>query len=327
MTPLLSITIPTWNREAYLKGALERITRQIAPFSDDIQLVVSNNASTDGTKALLDSFAADNPGIKLKVYHQDENTGYFGNFKKCRELADGKFVWLLSDDDYISEGVVAELMQVLKSNPDLGLVFLENWQGDSSTETLRHSATMNFSELLKLYAHRITLISSVIIRNNKEYDEFIYSTFDKNMFLGFIFLLYAVKDFPASVVLYGRGLNVSVAKYSFNVFVAWIDHMQAILQYVVQQNIITKEMREHFESSYLKIVVWDFYLKWKSGDKDKTLQYPDLEYVLKQTFSRNEVFQKMYSPFYPLPGAIIPAFWLIRKVFRKCRKIIRRVSK
>jgi hypothetical protein len=90
--PRLSILIPTRNRAAYLAGALSSARAQDLP---DIEIIVSDNASTDGTSALLAGLA----DPRVRTVRQEQDLGMVGNWNACLALARGDLVLVLSDDD------------------------------------------------------------------------------------------------------------------------------------------------------------------------------------------------------------------------------------
>ena len=54
--PLLSITIPTWNRAPILEIALSQLLPQLIEFKDSIELIISDNCSTDNTSEVINKF-------------------------------------------------------------------------------------------------------------------------------------------------------------------------------------------------------------------------------------------------------------------------------
>ena len=63
-------------------------------------------------------------------FKQVKNTGYYGNFKKCRELSTGDYFWLLSDNDYVANGLIDYLLDILINNKP-SFVFLKDWKHDA----------------------------------------------------------------------------------------------------------------------------------------------------------------------------------------------------
>lgn len=98
--PLVTIAISTYNRaDGYLREALESALAQTWA---DLEVVVSDNASTDGTRAYLEGIA----DPRLRVVRQPENLGANGNFNACLEAARGEWFLLLHDDDRLDPDMV-----------------------------------------------------------------------------------------------------------------------------------------------------------------------------------------------------------------------------
>ena len=95
---ILSICIPTYNRLPFLKELLPAILRQVDAGRDEVEVVVSDNASTDDTADYLRSLL--NPC--LRWWTNETNIGGDRNFLKCVAEAKGEYVWLFGDDLLIS---------------------------------------------------------------------------------------------------------------------------------------------------------------------------------------------------------------------------------
>ena len=110
LRPLLSITIPTYNRAAYLCELLDVLLPQLRGESR-VELLVSDNASSDGTPELLEGFAR--RGLLFRLLRNVENQGSDANFLRCLSEARGKYVWVLGDDDLVLPTAVADLLSLL----------------------------------------------------------------------------------------------------------------------------------------------------------------------------------------------------------------------
>ena len=110
--PLVSILIPTWNRVGMLRQALESAERQTY---EHVEIVVSDNASTDGTWPYLKDKAAANP--RLRVVRQPVNLGHAGNLRFLLRQARGSFVKFLDDDDLLLPFAVERLSEPLRRDP------------------------------------------------------------------------------------------------------------------------------------------------------------------------------------------------------------------
>lgn len=114
MEPILSICIPTYNRAQYLSQAIESVVEQISPLlSDKIEICVSDNASTDNTKEIVERYMSKN--ICRITYHINEvNIGADKNFLKVIEIAKGKYCWWLGSDDQLEDNSLDRILSVLQ---------------------------------------------------------------------------------------------------------------------------------------------------------------------------------------------------------------------
>ena len=120
MTSLISFCIPTYNGYRFIDDLLKSLLPQTSEISG-IEIIFSDDASTDGTFELLKSYEQKNPLIK--VYQNRKNLGMDKNFKKSIEYASGKYVWLSGQDDIFEIGALQKLLDVIKQNKDIGLVY------------------------------------------------------------------------------------------------------------------------------------------------------------------------------------------------------------
>lgn len=114
-SPILSVCIPTYNRDACLKQCLESVTVQFKDSSikNVVEVLVSDNGSIDNTKAVVEEFQKDFSNI---LYHKNpENVGFDRNALGLVERAAGKFVCFLGDDDAFFEGALSRILQQIES--------------------------------------------------------------------------------------------------------------------------------------------------------------------------------------------------------------------
>lgn len=111
----LTIAFPTYNRSGYLRRALESVIGQLAdvPAELTVALRVYDNASTDGTPAVCAELAAREP--RLEIVRRPENIGGDPNILSGLMDADGDFVWVFGDDDYLVAGALGLLCRLLVS--------------------------------------------------------------------------------------------------------------------------------------------------------------------------------------------------------------------
>lgn len=117
--PLASILIPTYNQAEYLAEAIQSALDQDY---DDLEIIVSDDASTDSTEELAQRFQL-HPRLSIK--RNATNLGRVGNYRKCLyELANGEWVLMLDGDDYLNDpSYVSKAIKAASLQSDIDLVF------------------------------------------------------------------------------------------------------------------------------------------------------------------------------------------------------------
>lgn len=119
----LTIGIPTFNSCNYLKETIDKALVQIASL-DDVELLICDNASDDGTQILAEEYVQEFPASIRYVRHQT-NLGMDRNFWSVIQNANGEFVHLLADDDFYTPGAVGRILDKISSH-SFDVVMLSN---------------------------------------------------------------------------------------------------------------------------------------------------------------------------------------------------------
>ncbi len=121
--PLISIAIPTYNRAKRLEETLSRLSAHPEIFRDDIEIAISDNASTDETGNVVAAFVA-RTGKAIQFRRNDRNLGIDGNIHAVSRLATGRYLLLMSDDDLLLPGALTKLLALVNTTPDLLFCFV-----------------------------------------------------------------------------------------------------------------------------------------------------------------------------------------------------------
>lgn len=129
----ISICIPTFNRASNLKKNLLVLEHQISTnhLRDDVCIIVSDNASMDNTKKVLEDFKKSS-SVEVITIFQEYNTGAEVNQLQVGETANSDFVMLLGDDDYLNDNYLIEVYKLLKDDPSISCV-IPNFRGITPT--------------------------------------------------------------------------------------------------------------------------------------------------------------------------------------------------
>lgn len=107
--PLATIAIPTFNRAESLKRAVTSARAQDYP---EIEILIVDNASPDGTEETCRSLAREDP--RIRYVRQMSNVGPVRNFETGLEQARGTYFMWLADDDWISPNYVRRCIEELE---------------------------------------------------------------------------------------------------------------------------------------------------------------------------------------------------------------------
>ena len=112
--PLVSIVIPNWNGIAFLPACLETLRRQTY---SPVEVIVVDNASTDGSQALLRDCYPD-----VRLIELADNRGFTGACNRGMAAAQGAVVALLNNDTEVELDWVHEIVEAFERHPDAGSV-------------------------------------------------------------------------------------------------------------------------------------------------------------------------------------------------------------
>ncbi len=111
---VFSVVIPNWNGRQFLKTCLDSLLMQTY---DDVEIIVVDNASSDGSRA----FIADHyPQVRLIAL--ERNRGFTGACNRGMEAASGEFIALLNNDTEVDGRWAQEIVDAFGRLPEVGIV-------------------------------------------------------------------------------------------------------------------------------------------------------------------------------------------------------------
>ena len=115
--PEVSVVIPTYNGQEFLKQSIESVLNQT--FSN-FELIVCDDGSTDQTVHILEEY--EHSHKKISVFKFSENVGLAGNWNRCLEKSRGTYIKMLCQDDIIKPTYLEETVKILNNHPSVSLV-------------------------------------------------------------------------------------------------------------------------------------------------------------------------------------------------------------
>jgi glycosyltransferase involved in cell wall biosynthesis len=168
--PVLSICIPTYNRADCLDNCLGSIERAIRTCKDQIEVIVSDNASTDRTPEVVDTWQAFLP---IHYIRNAINIGGERNFFSAASHAKAEHVWVFGDDDDFGESVVTEFLRHIEQGYDVILSNYSSWSRNmdqmitSNVMSRGYKAEYDDPDLiLSTFGILMGYISSIVVRKS-----------------------------------------------------------------------------------------------------------------------------------------------------------------
>ena len=110
-----TVAIPVYNRKNMV---LRAVRSALAQNASDLEVLIVDNCSTDGTWELLQSL----DDSRLRLVRNDTNVGLFGNFNRCLDLASGEYLRFLCSDDVLAPDCLRDEIRTMEETPSAVLL-------------------------------------------------------------------------------------------------------------------------------------------------------------------------------------------------------------
>lgn len=163
LRPFISVVLCTYNGERYLA---EQLTSILGQSYTNLEIIVCDDASTDGTVAMLQRFAATEP--RICIYQNETRLGFNKNFERGLRLAKGAWIAIADQDDiWLPEKIETQIGSIA---PDSWLVHAYNadLQSDDSSRPVFNPARRRFEGCDKRQLLLYNTITGHTVLLNKE---------------------------------------------------------------------------------------------------------------------------------------------------------------
>ena len=174
---ILSICMPTYNRLKYIQQALSPIINQIDDKNADaVEILISNNASSDNTEHYIKEVIKNHPKLQIKYFCQTENIGAERNIYYVTNQAKGDWLCILSDDDVLLPGAIDKLLTLITNYPNFDAFCLNMYGFNQDSDPHQSSSPVfniaddvilkNKDDALALLWVYITFLSVLVFRRD-----------------------------------------------------------------------------------------------------------------------------------------------------------------
>lgn len=162
--PLVSILLPVYNSAPFLADCLSSIQKQTY---SNWELIIINDGSTDNTRQILESFAADS---RIRIYSRKSNSGIAASLNQAVSLAKGQFLARMDADDVMYPHRLSRQVRYLLSHPDavvIGgqcrLIDTQNKSLGKKTFPLDHRSIYQLAFLRSPLQHPAIMINRLLV--------------------------------------------------------------------------------------------------------------------------------------------------------------------
>lgn len=175
----ITVITPTWNQAEYIKDTMESVLKQT---HRDIEYIVVDNCSEDGTKEIVESFCESDDRI---LYIREQDHGQAEAINKGLDRATGEIVcWLNSDDFFYDEKVLEKINERFQKEPDTDVLVGDGWYCDKGRNLTEYNTSNRKVKDWVLGRWYYIMQPSVFWRNTKlRLDEQYHYVFDWKFFV------------------------------------------------------------------------------------------------------------------------------------------------
>ena len=280
--PIVSICIPTLNRCDFLKKTIESIVVQPEFINGYVEIVISDNASTDNTKNVVESLREKYPAI---IYHRNEINIGNANFPLVLSLGNGILRKLNNDTLMLSENSLGALCEfVIKYKEKRPVLFFPN--GEVSP---MNNKILSFREFVTAATYWITWIGGFSIWES-DCDGLKDDTAGCEEKLWQVRKVYELASEKDEAVLYdikyGHSQMVEKKDVRYGIFqIFYVNYMKFLRPYF-ERGSMTKEDIEKVERDLL----FDFFLDWMIR-----WEFQDQNFRLSETEDLNASIEAQYK--------------------------------
>ncbi|QTQ14524.1 glycosyltransferase family 2 protein [Treponema parvum] len=285
----LSVCIPTYNRCKQLKKSIESIICQKAFISGDVEIVVSDNASTDGTQFMMEEYSK---RYKKIIYSRNtENEGVSKNIYKSLMLANGEYRKISNDTFIYNSDSIDRIVKYIKIYIDnRPLLFFAN---SYLKDIPMIYVVKDVDSLLTKLSFQIT--SDVLHGYWKDDIKFLLDLDISKWFYTIRFVIERMFIKKSAVIVNERLLSIHEVNKKdlsyglYNVF--YIEQFNIYSEYLAR-HIISKSTYDYLE----KDILFGFFIEWvinQKINKDKFIfnEYDDLDSLINITYNCKDYYK------------------------------------
>ena len=255
MKDLVSVIIPAYNHEKYIKECIESVLNQTYK---NLEIIVEDDCSTDKTRDVIRSIKDE----RLKKIFSKKNKGAVDTMNDLTKKCNGKYIAVIGSDDVWYPTKIEEQVKIFKKNPKLGAVFTkmdlidekgEKYPDDDPNYKIFNNENMPSSKRLRIFyekgnhlCHPTSMISRKAMEDIGPYNKAFRQLHDYEYWTRLL-QKYEIYIIPKRLIRYRRELNnpKSISSTTVNNLTQMYNELFYI-NYKMIMNLNSKNMKEGF---------------------------------------------------------------------------------
>jgi len=190
--PLISVIVPNYNHEKYLKQRLDSIFNQTY---QNFEVIILDDCSTDNSRNILIE-AAKNPKVTHLVFNEKNTKNTFTQWSKGISLAKGEYIWIAESDDFCDSDFIEMVIRPLLKNSNTTLSFCQshrvNQHGEITGNWISHTDSLTpdffskdfvmdgnaFIEKFLIFKNVIPNASAVLFRKSIKLEKYLQIAYE-----------------------------------------------------------------------------------------------------------------------------------------------------
>lgn len=243
MQPLASIVVITYNQEKSLPVTLDSLLAQKTSFP--FEIVVGDDCSKDGTRAVIADYAQRYPEIVRPIYNE-HNLGILGNYASTLSQCRGKYRSACAGDDFWNDPQKLQMqVDIMESDSEIGLVYTDVYMdsvatGEQFMKRCKDPEEDTFTQLLRgCFIAAPTACFRACLLEFVDFDEF--------RRLGFI-----MEDYPMWLIfsLHSKFYHLKRPTVTYRIDRNYINDAKAVSLHACEFDEGTTAVRLHFRNLY-----------------------------------------------------------------------------
>ena len=321
MVDLISVIIPVYNVEPYLKKCLDSVVTQTYK---EIEIILVDDGSTDGSGLICDEYAAQDKRIKVI---RKQNGGLSDARNVGLDQCNGRYVTFIDSDDYVASDYIERLYRILvEYNADIAVCDYFEFYDDEPVQTpekgekiIVFDKLQALEQLYGKYSTQMTVACSKLYKTELFKDlRFPVGKVHEDMFMA-----HRVLYKSNGVVLTTRKLYFyrkrkgSITREGFKVKNR-LDNICALKERIefFEKNKL-HHLREKTCASLFSYVLESYVLARKLGKEDKELFFRELAEVYNLSYPCSKPFLRVTMKIAHVIPEFVYGFIRLRRIFRK----------